>query len=1030
MQTGFKFNGGWPFAYIPWISASSALSKTAARCPNASATRGLIPRVLLYLCLSIPLPHFALAQKIELAQAEQKNNDQDSALNLDNLLILQIDLGQYILADALTGYLNGGSLLLPLSEFVEVLDFAIGVSPGTGTANGWFIRENQLFSLDINSGEVVIGGKKERFDPGLVAVFEDDIYIDVRILATWFPVDIRFDLSNLLVKLKSREPLPIEQRLARDTQRKKLLAQKRQDDPQYSEIPQPYQVISWPSSYSSMEFSLNQSESGQVKGLRQTTFWSADVGKLSAELFLNADDQTIIPQARLKFGRKDIKGELLGAAKATEFAFGDISTPQFSSISNSNLGRGLIVSNFPLDKPTEFDRITLEGDLPSGWEVELYRNEVLLDFRTARADGRYVFEDVPLLFGVNVLRLTSFGPQGQTRDEIRQIRVGPDQIKPGSHHYRFAVNQQETQTLIGRIDTPSDPDLQGKLRFFSEYETGITRNLSMSANFASIPMTGGHGQYATLSGRAAIGNLFGRVDVTRDLSQGWATKIAAQTAIAGITVISEHDRLYDFVSEKYAASDDPTEHNTNVRLEGTVNVPKVARIPFSLTADHEQTKSGGTTTALSNRLSAPIRATTVSNTLKWSLIKSETAPRTTTMDGSFLLGGTLGKVRLRGQLGYTVDPIADFTTSSLSADYSLSKDTNASAGINVDLSENGVTTFTTGLNSTFDLAAVGINADYDTAKNFNARLTLSFSSARDPRDNSMVLRARNLAESAALSVRVFLDENSNGVFDDGDTPLEGVGFKAGRTELRQKTNKKGLAYVSGLETYSAINFSIDQGTLDDPFWVPTPEGVSVTLRPGVPGRVDFPVITTGEIDGTVYRRSGEWAREVKDVVIQLVDKDGTVVKQVKSSFDGFYLLDYITPGNYTLRIDPEQVLRLKLSKTPEQQVNIKGDGTVLSGLDFVLETERVEQTYRLRLIAYKTRDEALGEWAKLKKDFPDALKDMKPMLELNDRGGDDGVVFDLYAGPIISREAANRLCVTVRAKRGEIWCNPMTIQTR
>jgi hypothetical protein len=958
-----------------------------------------------------------------------ENTSAQARLNDDNLLILQLVLGQYLLTDALAGYLNEGSLLLPLSEVVEAYDFAIGVSPAEGTASGWFLHESRLFSLDINRGEVVIKGKKATFSPQMIGIFDDDIYIDVRLLAQWFPVDINFDLSNLLVDTTSREPLPIEQKLARDHKRAKALGRKAEAEKEFPEIPQPYQVISWPVSDTSMEFSLHNSDSGSVRGFRQTTFWSAEVGKLSAELFLNADDQSIIPQARLKVGRKDPKGELLGAAKATEFAFGDITTPQFSMVSSSNLGRGVVVSNFPLDEPTEFDRITLDGDLATGWEVELYRNEVLLDFRTSRTDGRYIFENVPLLFGVNVLRLAFFGPQGQVRDEIRHLRVGPDQIKPGSHRYRFAANQQEYQTLIGPIDTPSDEDLQGKARVFAEYETGITRHLSMSANFASIPMVGGYKNYATLSGRAAIGNVFGRVDVARDLSEGWAVKTAAQTAIGGITMIGEHNRLYDFVSEQFDSTDDPTEHSTDLRLEGTLSPANLLRVPFSLSTSHEQQESGDTTTSVGNRLSGAVGGATISNTLKWSLTKGETS-RSTTTDGTFLVGGRLSKVRLRGQLGYAISPVPDLSATSMSADWGITSDINASAGVNVDLSEDGATTLTSGLNSKFDLASVGISADYSTLNSFNARMTLSFSSAGDPRDNSLIVSSGSLAQTGAMSVRVFLDQNTNGVFDDDDTPLEGVGFVAGRTELKQKTNKHGLAYVSGLDTYSTINFSVDKGTLDDPFWLPVPEGVGVTLRPGIPARVDFPVITTGEVDGTVYKRSGEWAREVRDVVIQLVDKDGEVVKQAKSSFDGFYLMDFITPGEYTLRIDPDQVKRLKFAETEEQKVVIGGDGTILNGMDFVLEAKRQDRSFRLRLISYKTGAEAMAEWDRLVSDFPDTFKGLKPMLQLNDRGGDEGVVYDLHAGPFKSRDDARRLCVTVRAERGEVWCNPMTIQAR
>ncbi len=947
----------------------------------------------------------------------------------DNLLILEARLGDFILTDGMAAYLNQGSLLLPLSEFAEILDLSIGVSPGDGKADGWFLSENRLFSLDINQGTVVIDGKVRPINPILVGVFEDDIYIDVRMLAEWFPIDIKFDLSNLLVRFETREPFPIELQIARDSRRTKLLSRRGDGDNKFPKLPNPYQLISWPVSDSSMEFSFKSSDTGSVRSFRQTTFMTAEIGKMSAELFLNADDQTFLPQARLKVGRKDPNGELLGDIEATEFAMGDIVTPTVPMVAGAVLGRGVFLSNFPLDNPSEFDRITLDGDLPSGWEVELYRNEVLLDFRTSRLDGRYVFEDVPLLFGVNVLRLAFFGPQGQTRNDIRQIRVGPDQTKPGEKLFRFAVNQQERQLLIGDIESPSDEDTQGKLNIISEFQTGITRNLSFAASFASIPMEGGHRQYVTASTRTAVGNVFGRVDVVRDLSEGWALKIGAQTSFSGLTTVVEHTRLYDFESNQFAASSDPIEHESDLRLEGAIRIPGLPQVPFSLTSSHQQNRSGTTSTSLNNRLSTAVSGTTITNSLKWQLDKSETS-KTTTVDGSFLLGGRIKDVRVRGQLAYLVRPVADVSSSSISGDWRINDDINAQAGVNHEFAEDGKTTFSGGINTSFDLAAVGLNVDYSTTNDLNARMNLSFSSTRDPRSNDLVVRAERLAEAGSVSVRVFLDEDNNGTFSSGDQPLEGVQFRADGTLIKTKTNKEGIAFLSGLETYQNIDIELMKGTLEDPYWVSQPEGVSVVLRPGVALQTDFPVVSTGEIDGTVYRRSGEWANEVRDVIVQLVRKDGSVAHQTKSSFDGFYLLDFVRPGTYTLRVDPEQTARLQLNTTQEREVKIEGDGTVLSGLDIFLESDRASRSFRVLLVSFKTRAEAQLAWETLLNDEPNLLQGINPTVQVNERGGDQGVVFDLFAGPFENKKQASDLCVNIRQIRTEIWCNPLTVQAR
>jgi hypothetical protein len=138
--------------------------------------------------------------------------------------ILEIRLGSFILTDGIFAFLDRrGVLFLPLRDYMEALEFPIRVDTDGARASGWFMSENRLFSLNLNKGEVVVEGKVERFDKSLVRIIQGDLFVDVRLLAQWFPVDIEYDLSNLLMTLTTREPIPLEQRIARDERRKKVL---------------------------------------------------------------------------------------------------------------------------------------------------------------------------------------------------------------------------------------------------------------------------------------------------------------------------------------------------------------------------------------------------------------------------------------------------------------------------------------------------------------------------------------------------------------------------------------------------------------------------------------------------------------------------------------------------------------------------------------------------------------------------------------------------------------------------------------
>ncbi len=949
----------------------------------------------------------------------------------DNFLIVEVRLNDLQLSEALPAYLNQGSIMLPMTELVRAVDFPIRVRPENGTAEGWFLRENQLFTLDLSQAVAVVKGVKMPFSPALVGIIEDDIFVDVRLIAKWFPIDINFDLSNLLVNLESREPLPIEQRLAREDRRRKTFGRRGKKGPGLPRLNVPYKWVGWPITDSAMTFNFNKSDTGNTKAFEQTTFITGDIGMLNAEGFFASNQNQEFTQARVKFGRRDPDGHLLGKLQATDFSFGDITSPQLSMISRTQLGRGVTLSNVPLDQPAEFDRITLEGDLPNGWEVEVYRNEVLLDFRVSRTDGRYVFQDVPLLFGVNVVRLAFYGPQGQFREETRQIRVDADQVKPGEHQYRVAFNQHSRQLFLNTTESASTNGNRGKNRATFEYATGITKNFSVATGFASLPVDGITRNYASVSGRASFGNVFTRADVVRNLSEGWALKFAGRTSLFGVNLIAEHDRLYDFVSEQFDSTSDPVNHDTTIRMDGSLNPYQAVHLPFSLSADHTENRSGDTSSSLSGRLSGAIGAATVTKTLSWQVDRTESS-RTTSANGSFLVGGRLGHIRVRGQLSYLLEPTMEFTSSSVSGDWRVNERFNASAGVNVDLTETGETTFSAGVNTDLKVAALGVNMDYSTNNEINARITLSFSSARDPHGSGLkpIMTSDRMASSGAMSVRVFLDKNANGVFDKDDEPLPGARFRVNGTKRMQATNAEGYAFITGIAAHTLVEFAIDKGSLEDPYWLAEPEGMEVVLRPGVTGEMKVAVVTTGEIDGTIYRRRGDWADPVADVNMQLVDTHGKVVKEARSAYDGFYLIDYIRPGKYTLRADPEQIARLDLQAPDPQPVEIAGSGTIVNGKDIFLDRLRAERTYRVLLTSFLSREAALAAWAKLKAELPNPFRTLRSMVEVHDTGGERGVVHNLFVGPLSAREDGERLCINVRNLRDTVWCNPLTIQAR
>jgi len=850
----------------------------------------------------------------------------------EELLVLEMRLGRYILSEGIIGYIHRGGVLLSLEELARVLEFPINVEPKSGQAAGWFLNENRLFSLDIARREVVVEGRTHSFDPDLVELHSDGIYVDATLFKQWFPVDIEVDLPRLVINVTSHERLPIEQRLEREKIQDRL-SRGSLIRPIYPRAKSPYSLLDWPFIDVSSNFLYRSPETGGREA-RYNGLFSGDFLYMSSVLFLAGIDDDSLTDVRLTMGRSDPDGNLLGPLHAQSFKLGDIFSPQIPLISNSNAGRGAEISNFPLNRPSEFDRTTLQGELPPDWEVELYRNEVLLDFQKSRADGRYEFIDVPLLYGVNVLRLIFYGPQGQKREEVRSVYVGPGLVHPGKGHFRITANQQDKYLFLSKKYALKN-ELFGKGRFFAEYEEGISRRFSISYNAVTLPFEDGRRYYASLGLRAAILGAFTRLDVSQELEGGSAFQFATQFNMLGNDVFAEHGQFFDFVSERIRKESDPIESLTRIRLDGVLSFWRLPRVPFSLVGFLERRESGRYRTDILNRLSIYLLGVSFSNTLSGSLSHGGGSETVTRADGLVLVSGHLKGLTLRAQSSYELPPHPRFKSVSFTGDYKIPRNFSARFTVNRELLDNHQTNYSVGLNRNFEAFLIGLEGMYENKENYSVRLSISFSVGQLPHSQGLLLRSSRMGNTGAASVRVFLDENQNGRFDADDKPLQDVRLRYGG-RVAKETDKNGVTFIPALSSYRPIDITIDVGSLQDPYWIPISEGVTVTPRPGKTVLLEFPVIATGEIDGMVYLYRDTSASGVSNVELQLVNSNGEVVQQVKSAFDGFYLFTKVPPGRYVVRVSPDQIKRLNLKEPLDHEVVIEGNGTVVGGVDFTL----------------------------------------------------------------------------------------------
>ena len=254
---------------------------------------------------------------------------------------------------------------------------------------------------------------------------------------------------------------------------------------------------------------------------RYTTYATADLLKHEASMYLDGYEEDALETFRFTLGRKDPEAELLGSLRAREYAIGSVLEPAQKLLTIPGKQQpGFRLSNFPLTRQEQFDSQTFIGDLPPGWQVELYRNNTLIRFQQQGIEGQYRFESVPLLFGSNYFRLVFYGPQGQIREQEEFFEVGQSLTKKGEHFYRALVSDNE----------------RGGNRATLQYDIGLKDWISASFIGASIPLdvnttTVEQHNYVQAGLRGFWESFFVTLDLIDDIDGGEALDFYIQTGI-------------------------------------------------------------------------------------------------------------------------------------------------------------------------------------------------------------------------------------------------------------------------------------------------------------------------------------------------------------------------------------------------------------------------------------------------------------------------------------------------------------------
>jgi hypothetical protein len=819
--------------------------------------------------------------------------------NQDDALLFEVRLGQYRLGDGARGYQTPDGVCVDMADMIMALDIPVRLDKKLRRATGWAFSENRTMLIDREANTVQIMNKSEQLGDTIHDAPEGWC-VDTKKLGDWLGVTLEADTTNALLIIRSTSKLPVEMAQERKARASKIRPVSSFDLKSMPNSTTPYKGFRIPSVDVVVAAGGLREKHGQSRtDLTYEAYVAGEVGPVAYDARLASNHNGIPDSLRIRAYRSDPEGKLLGSFKATQVAAGDVTGFSTPLVSQASIGRGAMLTNRPLERPDNFDRTTFRGELPSGWDAELYRNGQLLGFAVNRSDGRYEFADVPLLYGQNRFEIVLYGPQGQIRREERSVPVGVDSIPPKQTWYWAGINQDGRDLIgIGRGPIYGTGGWRGSLGL----ERGLNLKTSVALALHSLEVREvGRRNFAEASIRRAIGPTLLELGGSLDSQGGFAARAQLLGELKGTYLSAEavhamggfaSDRVVSGVTGSYSLSAD---HSFGAGR---------TMLPVHIEAKYTTRASGANELYVASRVSTNVGRYNVTGEIDWQKQNNPFGPDPPSIvQAALLANGRIGNVRLRGETRFRIRPDSRFDSATLVAEWSGKGDLDRSANWRAEIGYDGGlhrARLGVGYVRRFDKFALTASVEGGTDGSFAGGLNLAFSLGPDPRDGRGIrMTSERLAAHGQTLVRVFRDENGDGIRQPDEPFEKDVQVTAGRVPVDRLTDAKGETIVDELESFQPVLIGVDSSSLADPLVQPSLPGKVVTPRPGVTMIVELPLVGAGEVDGTLVREGGNG---MEGVDLELVDAKGIVISHTRSDYDGYFLFESVPYGHYSLRI--------------------------------------------------------------------------------------------------------------------------------
>jgi hypothetical protein len=813
------------------------------------------------------------------------------------LVSLQV---KYIGSTELPSIICGEQVYLSVPDVFAFLQIKNTTNATYSKIEGFFIQPKNAFKIDETAGQITYKGHVIPLKPGDLIRTTTNLFLKASYFNEVFELENNFSFRNLSVSMSSKLELPAVKE-ARIAQLRANINKIKNEFTADSTIIRDKPMFH----FGTANYAVNASQ--QTNGAQSERLLLNLGGMLAGGEFTTAlnygSNQPFSiknQQYRWRYVNDDNK-------YISQITLGKIGASSTATILYPVVGGQ--ITNAPIQIRKSFGTYALSDHTQPDWIVELYINNVLVDYQKADADGFFSF-NVPLMYGRTEISLRYYGPWGEEQVTGKQFVI-PFQFLPAI--------KLEYNASSGLIE-------DGRNSFFANAKAnyGISDHITI----------GGGVEY--------VSSLVNHKIITFVNS---SIRVAPQLYISG----GYYPNLMYNGKLNYTAAN-------NLRLD--MDYAKYDKTQQAVRFNYSEMRKA--------TLSYPIHTAHFSGNSRLSVQQNlfNTNKYTTS---ELLLSGTGYGLNFNFTTNSFFTPTGKpFIYSNLSTSLRLPKGFVLIPQVRYEYNTDGISSlraelkkkvFKKGfLQASFDHnfktnsshLQIGFRYDFETiSTDFSRSFSKNQASFSQSASGSLIYEPKadfidfnNKANVGRASMKFipFLDTNNNGKRDLNEPPVIGIQIVLNGGG-RQINSKDGTTIITGLEPYIKNHVELNTDRINNIAWRVINKKLNITLNPNQLKTIEIPVIVLGEVGGTVNSKENGKRIGTGGLKINIYDTNNILTTTILSEPDGYFSFLGLKSGKYSAKIDSLQLQKLEMKAEPNNvifEIKNGGDGAVVDNLYFVI----------------------------------------------------------------------------------------------